>query len=311
MNSIGQTQVTISLDNDILNWFYEQENGLGYNSYEILINIWLRQYINNYSSLSQENNYSNVSDEEKKNSEELNLIFNLLLSNDKSSTNLTRLSWQQKFIYWKNIAPNIWERLFLIGLAFFLVASIFTIIIYRTILPEAYTIRALSIYLFSTFLFFLLFLVTVLIKEFSHLKNKSERIIQNRMKKIRQETLNDRKLISHLSKNTKGENLNLAEKELKFLIDKRQLQVETIDSFSPILGSIVVIYCALIFADIFAIPLNLGSNLVYIALPAILGALILPAFNFISKSGLEPEILRFKKYVLILEQARAEAKNIQ
>lgn len=42
----GKTRITIRLDDDILDWFREQAHAAGGGSYQTLINMALREYVN-------------------------------------------------------------------------------------------------------------------------------------------------------------------------------------------------------------------------------------------------------------------------
>lgn len=43
----GKTRITIRLDTEVLDWFREQVNKVGGGNYQTMINLALREYVNN------------------------------------------------------------------------------------------------------------------------------------------------------------------------------------------------------------------------------------------------------------------------
>jgi hypothetical protein len=249
--------------------------------------------------------HSELSEKENKDNEELNFIFDILANSitPKQGEVFKKFSLPKTIlIIWCKIASTIWEQISLSGFLFITLTAVLARVSSKTTQPTFST----TIYFFIAIIFFLLYIVSSFIRVI-HQWESPEKIILKDIDATRQETLFDRQIIKELSEKVKKENLKIAEGAFKILIDNRQSQVEIAASLSPVLSVIIVA----LFIFIFGIPIDLGNTLFYVAVTAIMGAVLKPTFDFIGKSALQPQLVKLKKCLFLLEQAESILNNIE
>lgn len=295
---LGKTLITIGLDDYILEWLRNQVHEADNGNYQTLIDKALREHIQHHLDWSEV---------EKKTNEELAFVFDLLAriiaskkGNDSKKISLRIIA---SYLY-KSIAPTVREKVYLTGCVTFIVFAY----VVKLIHPQ--TIDFYKYRLAFTFISIICLYWFAIVKLLRNIKQQksSEEIIQEDIEKAKKEVLLEQKLVKELYKKVQKHTLEIVESKFKGLIEERQIRAKT----SAILIPILVLVFVLILINILGIPIDFfGNKLLYGAVVGVPGivAFIRPILEFSLESGLEWQIIRFKRCLSLLEQAQVLENN--
>lgn len=207
-----------------------------------------------------------------------------------------------------------WKKYFSIGLAFFIFEfSILTIAILVSkaskdphIAKESWFVPIIYFLLGIALCSLVLYFVLIIIKNWESNKYPAWGMID----KAREEIIAYQPVIQKLCEIEKNrqQTLKSAESIIKSLIDNLQVGEKNISNSLPILvPSLIAIIIVFI-----GFPIQLpGNSSFYNAVLAIvaIGTPFIPVFKFINELGAQYQILKFKKCLLLLEQAQARAND--
>jgi BrnA antitoxin of type II toxin-antitoxin system len=293
-----KTLITIALDDEILEWLRSRVHAAGGGNYQALLNQALHSYIQDRADLLEDE-------------KELVFIFNTLInfigepsqkSSSKKSSLLETLSSLGKWIWSKLWVESHfwWEKP---SLSCFVISIILLLFnknqdsqLFKIIQIILLTVMLISYFLFSITKFIML------------IKNRktTPKVIQENLERNKKETLNEKLIVLELSKKSK-ENLKFSKTKIIDLIEDWQEHYETVDKLTPLIAFLIMLIPILIYG----IPIDLKQTIYYVAAGLIISTIIRPGLEFIGKLASRNTIYRFKRCLLLLEEAQAMAEAIE
>lgn len=268
------------------------------------------------------NNTELLSDMENTN-KELNELFELLASNvapvkEKSSK---RSTWREKALGVGNtitsllsnsIYPTSLEKSLCFGFIVFMFAYIGLLIISAI---TTLSFPSTNIYFLISFVFFLLFMVVNTIKFIVQTITQwesQEKLINKRIKKAGEDTINEQELITEICRKVNNQNtLELANQKFKYLIEERQARAKITSSLLPILALVIVA----IYLSVYGIPAYFVADYsrysTGLALLSAVLAIIRSIGEFMFESESQFQIIKFNECLSLLEQAQVVTKSIE
>jgi BrnA antitoxin of type II toxin-antitoxin system len=281
----GKTRITISLDDDILEWFRSRVHAAGGGNYQILLNQALHEYIQHYPDLHST---------EKESDSVLTNLADFI--DEPQQKSLPIQSGLFKKLFW-------WEKLSFLSILVLIVSYVLFKTNNSIKLPDFILVVWVSITIILQGLWFL----KILTRPYT-----TETILRYNLEKIRDEVLKEESIVKCLSKKPK-ESLRIAKAKIRDLIEDWQ-------NTSEIANKVISIMFFLIFLGIlvlsgiiwgFDTSVNLKETIFYVATTTIVTIFIKPIIESTGQLVERHKIRELKKCLLILEEAEAIAETIE